>query len=62
MKNSIATLGKVMNKVEQKSVVGGVSRAEYCNTLQDLIFGGGYQGDRAWALKVNDKECTQHGY
>ncbi|WP_299627893.1 hypothetical protein [uncultured Tenacibaculum sp.] len=61
MKNSISTLGKVMNQTELKTVYGGVTRKEYCKTLQNLIFGGGYQGDQDYALEVYNRNCGVQG-
>ncbi|WP_299674353.1 hypothetical protein [uncultured Tenacibaculum sp.] len=58
MKNSILNLGSVMSISEQRKVLGGVPREEYCKTLEDLIFGGGFQGDRKWARKVLNQNCS----
>ncbi len=58
MKKSILSLGKVITKREQLTIKGsGESRFEYCKTLRGLIFGGGYQGDRDYAMETYNKHC-----
>ena len=41
-------------------VEGQVPREEYCRTLQNLLTGGGYQGDLEWGWEVWQTNCGNH--
>lgn len=58
MKNSILTLGKTLNKVEQQTIQGGTSRRKYCKTLKKLLLGGGFQGDYNDGHDAYNKHCN----
>ncbi len=59
---------KVLGKVEQKNIQGGVTRAEYCATLGGMLTEAfdtnqqsGYQGDLGMGMHFFNVNCGAHG-